>query len=222
MRISGCAARSRKRRLRWRASGWPAGRKAASRSLNSGSGAHVGVGPDEAADADVDVAALDELDEAGRDGVADPDDDALVGAGERGDGPRQDAGGDRRQRADRDGAAAMRRQVARVLQHRRHVERDALERRHQLAAGLGQRHPPVVAIEQADAEGGFELADLHRQRRLRHVQRRRGAGEVPEPGDGEERLDVPQLGRHCVFPNTAMRMIHFTAHAGAGEDAAFR
>ena len=71
--------------------------------------------------------------------------------------------------------------------------------RDQLAAGLGQRDPPVVAIEQPDAEGGFELADLHRQRRLRHVQRGGGAGEVPEPGHGQERLDVPQLRSHSYF-----------------------
>ena len=41
----------------------------------------------------------------------------------------------------------------------------------QLAPGLGQRHPPVVAIEEADAKGRFELADLHGEGRLRDVQR---------------------------------------------------
>ena len=166
-------------------------------------GDHVRVGPDETADAEVHLVALDEVDEARGDGVADADDDPVVGPRQRGDGLRQDAGGDRRQGADRDRAPLVRREVARVLDDGGDVGRDALERGDQVAPGLRQRDPPVVAIEEPHAERGLELPDLDGERRLRQVQRRRGPGEVPEPGHGQERLDVPQLRRslrrfeHC-------------------------
>ena len=176
-------------------------------------GNHVRVGTDQTPDAEVHLVALDEVDEARGDGIADADDDPVVGPCQGGDRLRQDAGGDGRQGADRDRAPLVRREVARVLDDGGDVGRDALERRDQVAPGLRQRDPPVVAIEEPHAERGLELADLDGERRLRQVQRRRGAGEVPEPGHGQERLDVPQLRGHCVVSNTAMRMIHFT---GAG------
>ena len=49
------------------------------------------------------------------------------------------------------------------------------------------------AVEQRLAELGLEAADLLRERRLRDVQPRSGAAEVPLLGDGDEVAQVPEL-----------------------------
>src|SRR3712207_9453465 len=46
------------------------------------------------------------------------------------------------------------------------------------APGLGEVEPPPPPLEQLVPEPLLELADLHRQRRLRQVQPSRGASEI--------------------------------------------
>ena len=56
-----------------------------------------------------------------------------------------------------------------------------------------QRHAARAAIEQRRAELGLERADRARQRRLRDVQRERGAPEVERVADRDEIAQVPEL-----------------------------
>ena len=60
-------------------------------------------------------------------------------------------------------------------------------------ARRGQVDAPSRAGEQGDAELGLELADLLRQRRLRHVEAFGGPAEVPLLGDGDEVAEVAQF-----------------------------
>ena len=106
-------------------------------------GNHVRVGTDQTPDAEVHLVALDEVDEARRHGIADADDDPVVGPCQGGHRLRQDTGGDGWQGADRDRAPLVRREVARVLDDGGDIGRDALERRDQIAPGLRQGDPPV-------------------------------------------------------------------------------
>ena len=110
--------------------------------------------------------------------------------------PRQQARRHRRQGGDGDQAAPMREQLVGARGDRFDVEQDALERHQQIAAGLRQRDMPLAAIEQFDADRGLELLNLHRERRLRHVQLGRRAGEAAGAGEGEKRAYVAQVVDH--------------------------
>ena len=77
-----------------------------------------------------------------------------------------------------------------------HVEEDAREWRDELASELRQGDVAVVAIEEPDAEGGFELANLHGQRRLRDMEISGGAREVAAAGDCQEGGNVAKLRSH--------------------------
>ena len=90
----------------------------------------------------------------------------------------------------------MREQLVGARGDRFDVEQDALERHQQIAAGLRQRDMPLAAIEQFDADRGLELLNLHRERRLRHVQLGRGAGEAAGAGEGEKRAYMAQVVDH--------------------------
>ena len=78
----------------------------------------------------------------------------------------------------------------------------------EVAAGLRQRDMPLAAIEQLDADRGLELLNLHRERRLQHVQLDRGAREAAGAGKGEKRAYVAQVVDHGVRSNNFV--INFT------------
>ncbi len=142
---------------------------------------------------------LTQIDHARGDRVAHAHDDPLMPVGQRADRARQQRGGHRWQRGHRDHAVTMGRQIARVTDDGGHVQRDAFQRRDEIAARLRQRDAPVVPVEQPDPERLFQLLDLHRQRRLRDVQRGRRAGKVAETRHGEKGFDVPQFSSHLIF-----------------------
>lgn len=63
---------------------------------------------------------------------------------------------------------------------------------HPRLTGVGQAHGSAAAIEQRRSQCVFQLLDLLRQRRLRHVQRFGGAGEIALFGNGQKITDVSQ------------------------------
>ena len=70
---------------------------------------------------------------------------------------------------------------------------DVLRAGQEGAARVVQRHAPAVAVEQRRADFLLQLADLLRQRRLRHAQLFGGAGEVFGLGGGDEITQVAQF-----------------------------
>ena len=126
------------------------------------------------------------------DTIAQPHGDAGVTGVERGDQRGHQRGGDRRQRGDGDEPAAPARNVAGVEGDRGDLVEHALDDRQELAPYLGQDDRPGGAIQQAHAERLLQVADADGQRGLRHVQRPGGAGEIPQSGDPEERLELAQ------------------------------
>ena len=100
------------------------------------------------------------------------------------------------QRGDRDEPAPVREQLFGARSDRFDVDQDALERHQEIAAGLCERDVPLAAVEQLDAHRGLELLNLHRQRRLRHVQLCRGAREAAGACKREKRADVAQVVDH--------------------------
>ena len=70
--------------------------------------------------------------------------------------------------------------------------------RAQDAPGLGEGQPAAGALEQRDAELGLEPAHLFGQRRLRQMQRRRGAGERTVVRGGEEVLELLESHRQSL------------------------
>ena len=73
------------------------------------------------------------------------------------------------------------------------VDQYALEGHEQIAAGLCERDVPFAAIEQLDADGRFQLLNLHGECRLRDVQLGGGAREAARSGECEERGDMAQI-----------------------------
>ena len=65
-------------------------------------------------------------------------------------------------------------------------------------AGSGQRHSALAALQEAHADLLFEVADLHRQRRLADMQPRCGAREVQFLSDCDEITQMPEL--HYAIP----------------------
>ena len=118
--------------------------------------------------------------------------------GQLADRARQQTGGHRRQRGDRDEAAPVREQLVGARGDRLDVDQDALERHEQIAARLRQRDMPLVAVEQLHADGGLELLNLHGERGLRHVQLGRGAREAAGAGEREKCADMPQIVDHAA------------------------
>ena len=166
----------------------------------------AGVMGEVAADADVDVAAPDQVDEVGRHVVADAHRDAWVGEAELPHHRRQQRRGDGRHRGDGQDTAAQGGQVAAPPSDRLRVDQQPLQRQQHVLAGLGEGDVPVVAFEQLDAERLLELLDLHGQRRLRHVQLARGADEAAQPGHGQERPHLPEPVNHRDPAPIAVRM----------------
>ena len=128
--------------------------------------------------------------------VEDADRDAGIRLGQFLDRARQQPGGHRWQRGDRDETAPMREQLFGARGDRFDVDEDALERHEQIAAGLGERDVPLVAIEQLHADRALELLNLHGQRGLRHVQLGRGAREAAGAGEREKCADVAKVVDH--------------------------
>ena len=83
-------------------------------------------------------------------------------------------------------ASAVARELGQVARGSEH----ALGAPRHLRAGVGQDHLARAPLDQFDAEVLLELADLHRQRRLRHRTGLRGLAEVPVLG---ERGQISQL-----------------------------
>jgi hypothetical protein len=78
--------------------------------------------------------------------------------------------------------------------------------------GLGERERATGPLEQRLPELAFELLDLRRQCRLRHVQLRRGTGEVALLRDGPEVAEMVEVERRHRSPkqNVLFQMIYWT------------
>mgnify|MGYP000695172016 CR=1 FL=1 len=70
-------------------------------------------------------------------------------------------------------------------------------------AGIGQLDAARLADQQAHAQPFFELADLAAQRRLRHVQLKRGGTEAPLLDDRDEAAQVVQLHSSDIHEKTS-------------------
>jgi hypothetical protein len=91
------------------------------------------------------------------------------------------------------GAARRAHGALRVREHPAHLVEERMPRGGELDAA-------VRAMEQVDAELAFELSDLLAERRLRHVQARRGAAEVQLLRDGQEVAEVAELHGGDSYP----------------------
>jgi len=112
----------------------------------------------------------------------------VEGRDDRGQQRRRDG----RQGGDGDHAASPSGDVAGIDGHRVDLAQHARDDRQELAPDLRQRHGARGPVEQPHAEGVLEMADADGERRLRHVQRLGGAGEVSEAGDAEEGLELTE------------------------------
>lgn len=117
-------------------------------------------------------------------------------AAQLGDQPRQDRIGQHEHVADRQPPALARCDRAGGL--------DAVGRQRQRLAGahqqrlarLGQVHAAGAAAEQRRADLGLQLADLDRERRLRHAQPLGGLADAACLGDGDEIAEPTKIHWH--------------------------
>ena len=79
------------------------------------------------------------------------------------------------------------------LQRRVGALQDVLGAGQEGASGIVQPHAAALAVEQRRANLCFQLADLLRQRRLRHAQLLGGLREVLGFGGGDEIAQMPQF-----------------------------
>ncbi len=77
----------------------------------------------------------------------------------------------------------------------------------QRPAGIGQRDAPAGALEQAQPERPFEVVDLLGDRALCQMERRGGAGDMLELGDGQEGTKLLDREGWLGDPNILARLM---------------
>ena len=92
---------------------------------------------------------------------------------------------------------------------------DVLRAGQEGAAGIVQADPAATAVEQRRAHFLFQLADLLRQRRLRHAQLFGRAGEVLGLGRGHEIAQVAQF--HIGIQKVLIINFPYIGHSSVAE-----
>ena len=170
--------------------------------------AQIARGRDGVDERDVELAGAHEreLDVAAR--VAQRDLEPDVALAQRAQCAGQHAGRERRaHEPDRDPSGPATRGRTRVAHECIRSTEQIARGREQAAAGFRQPDPPAFASEQLDAEQLFELVDLARQRRLRHVEPFGRTADVLGLGDGDEVVEQAQFDHRDLVGLDCGRML---------------
>ena len=111
--------------------------------------------------------------------------------------PRQSAGGDGGQAADRQGLLTAAALVAQLVEGAGEAFDGLLYLGQEIEPRLRERHLPRRAGQELDAEILFQLADPVAESRLRQVQMRGRMLEAASLGDGDESMEAQEVDTHA-------------------------